>query len=72
MSDRELVDRGNEFSVGDTVRLKAGGPSMTIEEIECTAGGSNYIATCVWYSNTGAALRATFNESMLEDATLNP
>lgn len=72
MTERELVDKGNEFSIGDVVRLKAGGPTMTIEEIEHRTTESDpgkYIATCVWYSSKGDTLRATFDESMLEVAT---
>ena len=71
MTEREPADKGDTFKVGDAVRLKAGGPAMTIESIECAtsdAGAVTYFSKCVWYSSTGDELRATFAESMLEIA----
>lgn len=44
---------------------------MTIETMECErsdTGPDTYFTKCVWYSSTGDTLRATFAESMLEDA----
>jgi len=72
MAERETVDKGNTFRVGDVVRLKSGGPGMTIEAMECQrseTGADNYFTKCVWYTGTGDTLRATFSESMLEYAT---
>ncbi len=69
VTERESVSKGDTFSVGDLVRLKSGGPSMTIEEMECAAndsGPATYFGICVWYSSDGKTLRATFAESMLE------
>jgi len=71
MSEREPVRKGKHFGVGDLVRLKSGGPSMTIEEMECArvASGSDlYYTKCVWYTADGNTLRATFEESLLEEA----
>jgi uncharacterized protein YodC (DUF2158 family) len=71
MKEREPVEKGDLFKVGDVVRLKAGGPGMTIEAMECQRsdiGPDKYFTKCVWYSGTGDTLRATFAESMLEDA----
>jgi uncharacterized protein YodC (DUF2158 family) len=71
MTEREPVDKGDTFSIGDIVRLKSGGPSMTIEGMECATSESGlhtYFTKCIWYSSTGDTLRATFAESMLEDA----
>jgi uncharacterized protein YodC (DUF2158 family) len=35
-----------EFKAGDIVRLKSGGPKMTIDTID------NSFATCVWFEGT--------------------
>ena len=69
MNQREPVSKGNLFGIGDVVRLKSGGPSMTIEAMECAridADSATCYATCVWYASNGSALRATFEESLLD------
>ena len=38
----------NQMSVGDVVKLKSGGPFMTVT---CGVGSSN--VTCVWFANDG-------------------
>ena len=71
ISERESVSKGEKFSVGDLVRLKSGGPSMTIEEMEYAGIDSVsgfYYAKCAWYLSDGSSPRATFEESMLEAA----
>jgi uncharacterized protein YodC (DUF2158 family) len=71
MSEREPIGKGKKFGVGDLVRLKSGGPSMTIEEMEYaridSVSGMCY-AKCVWYLSDGTTPRATFEESLLEEA----
>lgn len=71
ISERESVRKGKQFGVGDLVRLKSGGPSMTIEEMEYAGIDSVsgfYYAKCAWYLSDGSSPRATFEESMLEAA----
>ncbi len=46
------------FSIGDTVRLKSGGPTMTVESINGT------IVYCVWY-RPDEFLRNYFPESTI-------
>ena len=50
--------------VGDTVRLKAGGPSMTVESVKNAAGGSQ--VHCVWFDHDHNEKRAQYPESALE------
>ena len=49
---------------GDTVRLKAGGPQMTVESIKQTAGGNQ--VHCVWFDHDHNERRAQYLESVLE------
>ncbi len=52
-----------QFKIGDVVRLKSGGPSMTVESIESTGS-----AFCVWFdeSDQGSAVRVhAFNPAVL-------
>jgi uncharacterized protein YodC (DUF2158 family) len=36
-----------DLKIGDIVRLKSGGPNMTIEEID-----TDQIVSCVWFQDT--------------------
>lgn len=38
-----------EIKVGDTVKLKSGGPVMTVAEIGRTASGERLTAWCDWF-----------------------
>lgn len=40
-----------EFKVGDTVRMKSGGPLMTITGVENKEG--RQMVWCSWFDNTG-------------------
>jgi uncharacterized protein YodC (DUF2158 family) len=41
-----------EFKAGDVVRLKSGGPAMTIEEIGRYGVSKTEGAKCVWFEGT--------------------
>ena len=56
----------NQFKNGDVVRLKSGGPKMTVENIARDATGSLY-AWCVWFDTSGRQ-GASFNPDALEPA----
>jgi uncharacterized protein YodC (DUF2158 family) len=74
MREREPVSKGKEFGVDDLVRLKSGGPSMTIEEMDYARIDSvsgMYYAKCIWYTSDGNTPRATFEESLLEVAFIS-
>jgi uncharacterized protein YodC (DUF2158 family) len=49
------------FQAGDTVRVKSGGPKMTVESVQDTA------VTTVWFDGTKLC-REKFTEALLEDA----
>ncbi|MCK4204258.1 DUF2158 domain-containing protein [Brucella pituitosa] len=54
-----------KFEVGDTVRLKSGGPLMTVEVIN--AGNIR----CVWFKK-GDVERGVFNHALLESDSILP
>jgi len=39
------------FQLGDVVRLRSGGPEMTINEIADYAEDGNLSASCAWFQN---------------------
>jgi uncharacterized protein YodC (DUF2158 family) len=39
------------FKIGDTVRLKSGGPLMTVENVDA-GDGPEVLITCIWFENT--------------------
>ena len=49
-----------ELKVGDVVRLKSGGPEMTVEEIS-----ENKYITCVWFERNMVRTHA-FRTELLE------
>jgi uncharacterized protein YodC (DUF2158 family) len=56
----------NELTAGNTVRLKSGGPRMTIETIACFGMGSTHEqAKCVWFDGN-ARKEALFELHTLE------
>ena len=52
------------FKVGDVVKLKSGGPDMTIAEITESNGRTEYL--CKWFSKNNEVETAIFTESMLK------
>ena len=52
------------MQVGDAVRLKAGGPSMTVESVKRTAQGTQ--VHCVWFDHDHNEKRAQYPEPALE------
>jgi uncharacterized protein YodC (DUF2158 family) len=52
-----------QFKAGDVVRLKSGGPKMTVRRAE-TDGE----VVCEWFSEKKAVETAVFNETSLEIA----
>ena len=52
------VDESKKFTVGDVVRLKSGGPDMTVE------GPTSHGIMCVWF-NDGIIWMREFNPAIL-------
>lgn len=57
------------FSAGDVVRLKSGGPTMTVEQVGKTAMTNEDAVWCVWFEKVGnkqVVQRVTFPPVTLE------
>ena len=52
------------FNVGDTVRLKSGGPRMTVESLEQFDGMDT--VSCVWFDEKNEVQRQTFPADIVE------
>ena len=62
MLEKEPTKTFNEyedFNIGDVVRLKSGGPSMTIDG----TAGSRYV--CVWFDSATVYHRQNFDQGAL-------
>jgi len=57
--------RDNEFAIGDVVRLKSGGPPLTVEELTNQRGYGELEAVCVWLLASGFG-RARLSVALLE------
>jgi len=55
----------NGLSIGDNVRLKSGGPIMTVVSLH-RVGRNPMMATCDWFDSGGQNHRADFNVWSLE------
>jgi uncharacterized protein YodC (DUF2158 family) len=53
------------FKVGDTVRLKSGGPLMTVEKVGSMYAGGDVRVYCVWFEKN-AQQRGNFPPEALE------
>jgi uncharacterized protein YodC (DUF2158 family) len=60
-----------EFKPGDLVRVKSGGPLMTVEQLGDSATYGEDFVACVWFEKVGnkqVALKHTFSPVVLEKA----
>jgi uncharacterized protein YodC (DUF2158 family) len=48
-----------ELQIGDVVKLKSGGPWMTVEKIEGDA------VSCIWFPDNNAAVTRSFHKEVL-------
>ncbi|WP_045027960.1 YodC family protein [Draconibacterium sediminis] len=59
------------FKQGDVVRLKSGGPKMTIENYYVHVGissssVSDHLVDCTWFDNNGVLQSRTFEQDSLK------
>lgn len=57
------------FEVGEIVRLKSGGPNMTVDvstHVKVGVNLQNTGVSCVWFSGDSGPFRDTFLEPLLE------
>ena len=62
---------GSEFKPGDLVRVKSGGPLMTVEKVGITAMLEEQAVWCVWFEKVGnkqIAQEKSFSPVVLEKA----
>lgn len=57
-----------EFEKGATVRVRSGGPKMTVENVGQTAMTGELLVWCVWFDEKRQRQRATFAPESLERA----
>ena len=54
-----------KFQEGDTVRLKSGGPPMTVDAIITSKKGGSTVVRCKWFEADGVK-EDVFSENALE------
>ena len=66
------------FQIGDIVRLKSGGPEMTLEKYDAPFSEmgeitetTNFIPYCVWFDSTNRVMRGSFASICLEKVVKN-
>jgi uncharacterized protein YodC (DUF2158 family) len=57
------------IKAGDKVRLRTGGPAMTVEVVGELAFREGRYASCQWFDREGTLQRGNFRVETLEDAT---
>jgi uncharacterized protein YodC (DUF2158 family) len=65
------MEQGCEFKPGDLVRVKSGGPVMTVKQVGKTAMLEEEAVWCVWFEKVGnkqVAQEVTFAPVVLERA----
>lgn len=61
-----------EIKIGDVIRLKSGGPRMTVSEVDEDSGGTMSV-WCEWFDEKNVAQRGTFSlTSVALDNTSGP
>ncbi len=52
-----------KFNIGDVVRLKSGGPVMTVSKADI----GDSMVDCIWFDTTGKKFTSSFDEATLEE-----
>ena len=53
------------FKIGDVVRLKSGGPAMTVTSIESGEGEAGHVIFCIWFNAKGNEKRGHYPAATL-------
>jgi uncharacterized protein YodC (DUF2158 family) len=53
------------FKPGDLVKLKSGGPVMTVERVEDEGGGRMFVF-CTWFDQKNVRMKEHFNPETLD------
>lgn len=56
-----MTDDATEFQFGNVVRLKSGGPTMTVK------GETSGALACTWFNKDGGKHETSFHPAQLED-----
>jgi uncharacterized protein YodC (DUF2158 family) len=57
------------FKVGDVVRLKSGGPPMTVTSVESGEDEVGYVVFCIWFNAKGNEKSGHYPAATLMPAT---
>ncbi len=60
-----------EFKIGDTVKLKSGGPDMTVDGFHKAVGGDDE-ASCTWFDDNKEPQGRAFLPDTLERVEAGP
>ena len=60
------IPMAEQFQTGDTVKLKSGGPQMTVTDTRGASGGEGALVWCAWFDEKNMPQREHFPPAALE------
>ena len=54
------------FNIGDIVRLKSGGPAMTVTDVDLNDDDGTYWVSCTWFDEKGQRASSSFPAATVE------
>jgi len=61
-----MGNRGEKFEIGDIVKLKSGGPEMTVNGYVIELSNTRDIVTCKWFDSDNKQQSEKFHQDALE------